>query len=722
MFDFLSNWLTPSNVLLLIPAAPLAASLWIVLVGLAVRRQYAHRPVIIAIAISAVLSLHLLVNVVPSGFSQASSHDTPAKAVDGDGHAGDGHAAEGHKDDSEHADEPHSAPKPSQAVIANAFGEEVGPRGETVPVPWIRIGSPEAPLLLVNPTLRADAMSALMLVMVTSVSLLVAIFASSYMQGDPGYPRFFAAIALFVFSMCMLVLAGNFLLMFVFWEAVGLCSYLLIGFWFKKPSAAAAAKKAFVVNRIGDFGFILGVFMVWNTFSTLDFNELFGNPDFLRKHLGSDFEILTTICFLLFVGAIGKSAQFPLHVWLPDAMEGPTPVSALIHAATMVTAGVYLVARCTPFFVLAPKAQMFVAGIGAATALIAALTALTQYDLKRVLAYSTVSQLGYMFMALGAAGAGKDLATLAVTFAMFHMFTHAFFKAVLFLSAGSVMHSMGDVIDMRRFSGLRKALPITHITFLAGALALAGFPLLSGFWSKDEILAIISEAAKHPEHGGFYSIILGIALLTSLMTAFYTFRAYFMTFWGEEKFPEEAGHHPHDAPPAMAIPLLILGVAALVIGGLTGPTHLYGGYLAHTPGLPEAHHHSPNLMMMAISTVLAIGGIGIAYLFYVASPGIARNLKNALGAAHAFSLEGLRFDRFYLRFVVNPLRLIAKISEFFDRWVIDVIVDCVGFLPGLFGAVLRPVHNGFVQSYAAVMLIGLIACLVSVLKVLAGTQ
>jgi proton-translocating NADH-quinone oxidoreductase chain L len=714
--DPVFDWMKSTDVLWMIPAAPLLACLWVTLVGHVIRRPFAHRPVILAIGISAVLSVHLLLNVVPPTATEVGDGAVTAKAQEADSHHD--HAAPVEK--GEHAE--HHGSHAAQAVVwtprsTNAFGETIGPKGVTTPVPWIRAGT-----LIVNPTLRADAMTALMLVMVTSVSFLVAIFASGYMKGDPGYPRFFASIALFVFSMCMLVLAGNFLLMFVFWEAVGLCSYLLIGFWFKKPSAAAAAKKAFVVNRIGDFGFILGVFLVWQTFGTLDFDALFGNSKTIRDIVTQQPEILTTICFLLFVGAIGKSAQFPLHVWLPDAMEGPTPVSALIHAATMVTAGVYLVARCTPFFVHAPKAQMFVAGIGAATALIAAITALTQYDLKRVLAYSTVSQLGYMFMALGAAGAGKELATLAVTFAMFHMFTHAFFKAVLFLSAGSVMHSMGDVIDMRRFSGLRKTLPITHITFLAGALALAGFPLLSGFWSKDEILAIVSEATKHPEHGGFYQIILVVALVTSLMTAFYTFRAYFMTFWGEEKFPEEAGHHPHDAPPAMAIPLFVLGAAALVVGAAAGPTHLYGDYLAHTVGLPATHHHEPNLLMMGISSVLAIAGIGLAYLCYVASPGIARNLKSALSPLHAWSLDGLMLDRLYLQYVVKPLRLVAKISEFFDRWVIDVIVDCVGFLPGLFGAVLRPVHTGFVQNYALVMLIGLVVSLISVLRVLAGTM
>ena len=570
---------------------------------------------------------------------------------------------------------------------------------------WIKVGTIDIPV-----TLRADAMSALMLTMVTSVSLLVAIFASGYMKGDPGYPRFFASMSLFVFSMCMLVLAGNFLLMFVFWEAVGLCSYLLIGFWFHKPSAAAAAKKAFVVNRIGDFGFILAIFLIWQTFGTLDFATLFESPNLIAAELLTQPDIFHWICLLLFVGAVGKSAQFPLQVWLPDAMEGPTPVSALIHAATMVTAGVYLVARCTPFFVHAPYIQMGIAAIGAATALIAAITALTQYDLKRVLAYSTVSQLGYMF-----------IASHAVAFAMFHMFTHAFFKAVLFLSAGSVMHSMGDVIDMRRFSGLRKVLPITHWTFLAGALALAGVPLLSGFWSKDEILAVLAAASKNPEHGSFYGVILGVALLTSLMTAFYTFRAYFMTFWGDEKFPEEAGHHPHDAPPVMAGPLAILAVAALGIGLVAGPTHWYGHYLHHTPGL-QGHEFPVDITMMAISSVLAIAGIAVAYLLYVVSPGIARNLKNSLSLAYKVSHEGLFIDWCGYKFVAKPLRALAAICEFFDRWVVDTLVDCFGFIPGLFGSVIRPIQNGMVQNYGAVMMIGLVVCLVTVLRALAGTM
>ncbi|TXT17091.1 MAG: NADH-quinone oxidoreductase subunit L [Planctomycetota bacterium] len=394
-------------------------------------------------------------------------------------------------------------------------------------------------------------MTALMLCTITFVSLLVSIYASGYMHGDPGYPRFFAAFALFVFSMCMLVLADNYLTMFVFWEGVGLCSYLLIGFWFQKPSAAAAARKAFVVNRIGDFGFILGIFLIWKTFGTVKFSEVF---DLIPHVATTNPEVFTSICLLLFLGAMGKSAQFPLHVWLPDAMEGPTPVSALIHAATMVTAGVYMVARSTPLFVMSSTAQMVVSGIGAITALLAALTALTQYDLKRVLAYSTVSQLGYLFMALGAASVSPKLTTFAVTAAMFHLFTHAFFKALLFLGAGSVMHSMGDVIDMRRFSGLRYVMPYTRRTFWIGSAALAGFPFMSGFWSKDEILVALFEGTKAGGHETFFTVILGVAVVTAFLTAFYSFRAYNMTFLGEERFPEEA-HHPHESPPTMTLPL-----------------------------------------------------------------------------------------------------------------------------------------------------------------------
>ncbi len=694
------SWLN-ENVLWLIPAAPLLACLWIVVAGQFIRREKAHQPVVLGLIIAWLCALYLLFSVVPSTFEHAGEHAAEAH----DDHAADSHAAVG------------GAVK---YFIYDWF--HVGDGGVQPTSMSDDLARADAGGISARVELRADAMSALMLVMVTTVSLLVAIFASGYMQGDPGYPRFFGALSLFVFSMCMLVLASNFLLLFVFWEAVGLCSYLLIGFWFHKPSAAAAAKKAFVVNRIGDFGLILGIFLLWTTFGTLEFDRILADPSLIRQVVLTQPEIFTTICLLLFIGAVGKSAQFPLHVWLPDAMEGPTPVSALIHAATMVTAGVYLVARCAPLFMHSPFALQIVAGVGAATALIAAITALTQNDLKRVLAYSTVSQLGYMFMSLGAAGADPEhLMQPAVTYAMFHMFTHAFFKAVLFLSAGSVMHAMGDVIDMRRFSGLRTALPITWITFLAGALALAGVPLLSGFWSKDEILAVLHMAAQSETHGTYYTVILCIALLTALMTAFYTFRAYFLTFHGPEVFPPEAGHHPHDAPPAMAIPLYILGAAALLIGLATGPTHLYGHYLHHTPNMPAAPAHGPDWLMMMMSTILALGGIAGAYLVYGSHRGAA-GVKDNASPLVKFSLNGLYLDELYLALVVKPLRSLAEVSEIFDRMIIDKIVDGVALIPGVVGSILRPIQNGLVQHYAFVMLLGLAAGMVWMLQSLTGSN
>ncbi len=348
--------------------------------------------------------------------------------------------------------------------------------------------------------LQADGLTAIMLTAITFVGSWIAIYSIGYMHGDPGCPRFFAIFALFVFSMTGLVLADNFVVLYAFWEGVGLCSYLLIGFWFEKPAAAAAARKAFLVTRLGDVGLLLGILSIWyHCRGHFDYTAVFNMMP------GVDPTIVTTTCLLLLCGAVGKSAQFPLHVWLPDAMEGPTPVSAFIDAATMVTAGVYLIARCTPIFIHAPDAQATVAVIGGFTALLAVLIALTQNDLKRVLAYSTISQLGYMFMARGSAtlAVGEHaLVGFAVTAAIFHLFTHAFFKALLFLSAGSVMHAMGGVIDMRRIGGLRKVMPATHWTFLCGALALAAFPLFSGFWSKDEILSAVLAGGRRasPSH------------------------------------------------------------------------------------------------------------------------------------------------------------------------------------------------------------------------------
>jgi NADH-quinone oxidoreductase subunit L len=645
----------------LIPLAPLAAAVATALVGPKFIRQRSHLPCWFGLAVSVVASLVLLTSIVPDRFTE---------------HGGTPEVASGYE--------------------------------------FLNVGG-----MNVRVDLRADAMTAQMLSMVTTVSLLVAVFAAGYMHGDRGYARFFAEFSLFVFAMCMLVLAANFVLLFVFWEGVGLCSYLLIGFWFERQSAAAAAKKAFVVNRIGDFGFLLGIFLIWTTFGSLDFDAVLYNSDQLAAIVAAQPGRITTICLLLFLGAVGKSAQFPLHVWLPDAMEGPTPVSALIHAATMVTAGVYVVARCAPLFMLAPTAQLVVGGIGATTALMAALIALTQNDLKRVLAYSTVSQLGYMFMALGAGAAGPTATTLATTAAMFHLFTHAFFKALLFLAAGSVMHAMGDVIDMRRFGGLRRALPITHWTFLCGAAALAGLPLLSGFWSKDEILAVLHGASEDSRYGAYFYTIFLVAIVTALLTAFYSFRAYFMTFWGEERFPEEAGHHPHEAPPVMAWPLRVLAIAAVFIGFAVGPAkHWFANYLHHTPGFAAAEHPHLHIPLLVLSSAVAMVGAAAAWVSYVRSPTLPVRVAAAIGPLYKASLNKLYFDEIYAAMFVMPLRILAWLSDWFDRRVIDPLVDIIGLIPRFLSGVPRVFHHGLVPTYALVMWIGVVVCTLFALRLL----
>lgn len=683
-------------ILWLIPMAPLASAIVTALLGKKLLRYRSHLPCWAALAVSFVCSLILLTQIIPG----ATLRSADAAAV-----------VEGARTEEEKAAEA-ATPVENPQVAVSGFQ-------------WLTVGSIDVAV-----ELRADAISAIMLAMVTGVSFLVAMFGAGYMSHDPGYPRFFAAVSMFVFSMCMLVLSGSFVMLFVFWEAVGLCSYLLIGFWFQKPSAAAAAKKAFVVNRIGDFGLIMGMFLLWQTscphpgnlelmypFQSLKFVDVLGNPDFLNAVHAANPGRIELICLCLFLGAMGKSAQFPLQVWLPDAMEGPTPVSALIHAATMVTAGVYLVARCTPLFVLAPNAQLVVSGIGATTAAVAALTALTQTDLKRVLAYSTVSQLGFMFMALGCGAAGADLVTPAVTAGMFHLFTHAFFKALLFLAAGSVMHAMGDVIDMRRFSGLKHALPITHWTFLVGAAALAGVPLLAGFWSKDDILAVLAEASHRKEHGIFFGVIRVIAMGTALLTAFYTFRAYFMTFWGPEKFPEEAGHHPHEATPVMAWPLRILAVCAAFIGLAVGPTHLFAKYLHKTTGLTPVTEFQLHWGVMAVSSVIAIAGIGFAWMFYVASPGIPVAIAKTMKPLYLLSQGKFFLDEIFKGIVVLPMVGLAKLSTVFDRQVIDCIVDSFGAVPKALSAIPKRFHTGVISNYASVMWVGVVAAVIVILSV-----
>ena len=581
---------------------------------------------------------------------------------------------------------------------------------------WFRAGDVD-----VHFSLRADGLTVVMLVMVTFIGTLIAIYSAGYMQDDPGYPRFFAAVSLFLFFMIGLVLANNLILLYACWEGVGLCSYLLIGFWFAKPSAAAAARKAFLVTRLGDIGLFIGILILWlyHPAHSLEYDAIFANA---RNYHNDD--VLFWACICLFIGAVGKSAQFPLHVWLPDAMEGPSPVSALIHAATMVTAGVYLVARTMPLFAMEPAAQIVVAILGGFTALLAAAIAVTQTDLKRVLAYSTMSQLGYMFLALGSGIVTEHhkLAALAVTAAIFHLFTHAFFKALLFLAAGSVMHSMGNVIDMRFFSGLRRVMPVTHWTFLCGAAALAGFPLLSGFWSKDEVLATTYEAwhASSGASARIYGLLFFMALFTAGLTAFYTARAYFMTFHGEEKFPHEAGHHPHESPPIMLWPLRILAVGAVGVGIVLGPTHLFGGLLEHRwihqfdPRL-LGEPHGMHWLLMLISSAIALAGIGLAYVLYVQQPALVERLAKSASVLYELSRNRFYFDELYELVIVKPMGIVAHVCRIVDVYLLDGLVDLFGQLPAFLGYWVRPVQNGLVQFYALLMALGLAGFLLSAL-------
>jgi NADH-quinone oxidoreductase subunit L len=646
-------------------------------------------------------------------------------------------------------------------VVWSGYPPEQGNGGRFLPTyfTWFDAGN-----VHVGITLRADGLTAVMLVMITFVGTLIAVFSIGYMHGDPGYPRFFAEFSLFVFFMTGLVLASNFIVLYACWEGVGLCSYLLIGFWYQRPSAAAAARKAFLVTRLGDIGLFLGILVLWayHPSHKLEYDQIFSQIA-LEQYRSEG--VLLPACLLIFVGCIGKSAQFPLHVWLPDAMEGPTPVSALIHAATMVTAGVYLVARCMPLFGLEPVALLVVAAIGGFTALLTAAIAVTQTDLKRVLAYSTISQLGYMFLALGCGVPSHRLAAFAVAAAIFHLFTHAFFKALLFLSAGSVMHAMGDVIDMRRFSGLRMVLPTTHWTFLCGAGALSGFPLLfSGFWSKDEILAVNYAASDGA--GGFgtvYLLLFLIGLTTAGITAFYTARAYFMTFWGELRIPPEAFSHAHaaggaadahsdagqaaepatpqsrlesprheaapshaavhESPPVMTWPLMILAAGAVLVGVILGPTGIFEGLLEHhwmhttfpheIQAEPATSHFS--FAVMTLSSAFALAGIGLAYWMYVREPGLSEQLARWAAAAYELSRNKFYLDELYEALIVGPVTAAAHVIRILDQYLVDGLVDLVGQLPASIGYLLRPAQNGLVQFYALLMMLGVAGFVVAVL-------
>ncbi len=685
-----------------IPALPLLAAMVTALAGAWMLRERSHLPAVIAIGLSFLLSVVLLLQVRSEASRTAKIGYEATRTLWSWANVPEAYEYRG-------------TPRPLMAAEPRDFRVDV--------------------------TLRADPLTAVMLVVVTFVSWLVAIYSMGYMHHDPGYWRFFTYISLFVFSMTMLVSVSNFVMLYVFWEAVGVCSYLLIGFWFQRPEAAAAGKKAFLVNRVGDFGFALAVFLIWTTYGTLNFHDTseadgtvvagvlgqarLADPDgFVGGTTG------LAIGLLLLLGACGKSAQFPLHVWLPDAMEGPTPVSALIHAATMVTAGVYLVARSTPLFAAAPEAQEVVAMIGAFTAVFAGVIAVTQYDLKRVLAYSTISQLGYMFLGLGTG-------TLAgVVAGMFHLYTHAFFKALLFLGAGSVMHAMGGVIDMRQFGGLRRRLPVTHVTFLVGCLALAGVFPLAGFWSKDAILGAVYDRAQSGD--ALMASLLWCALGTALLTAFYTFRAFFLTFYGEERIPHEAGHHAHESPASMTRPLVILSLLSAI--AWVAWEWWLGDFLSHTPGMAmelangvslAAAAHGNHGFVIAASTVAALTGLGLAAFLYLGRrteiewlAGLVEGTRRLhvglvgriladvvtwpLWIVYRLSFGKFFFDGIYQVFIVWPLCMSAWTFYWLDRELVDRAVNIIARVPSVIGSILRPLQNGMVQFYALAMVLGLL--------------
>jgi len=574
---------------------------------------------------------------------------------------------------------------------------------------WIDSGD-----LSVAVRLGLDPLSAVMMLVVTGVGFLIHVYSTGYMSHEKSYGRYFAYLNLFTFCMLMLVLADNFLVMFFGWEGVGLCSYLLIGFWYQRPSAAEAGKKAFIVNRIGDWGFLIGVFLIFINFGSLDYGRVFSEAP-ARLAMGG--ALATAIALFLFVGAIGKSAQLPLHVWLPDAMEGPTPVSALIHAATMVTAGVYMIARCHVLFALAPTALLVVAIVGAATALFAATIGLVQKDIKRVLAYSTVSQLGTMFLAMGVS---------AYTAGIFHLMTHAFFKALLFLGAGSVIHALSGEQDMDRMGGLRKYLPRTHLTMLIATLAIAGVFPLSGFFSKDEILW------KAFENGG--PILWACGAIGAFLTAFYMFRLYFMTFHGSERLTPEAKHHLHESPNSMTIPLLLLAVLSVVGGWIQIPLlqgaqrlegflepvfadlqHL-GGEAAHgataAAGTGAAGaHHDPTLevALMAISLAIALAGIFLAHRFYVKDPQAPHRLAERARGLYELLWNKWWVDEIYDARIVQPIvRLSNRLWKDVDAAVVDGAVNGVGKKVEQGAGWLRLAQTGYVQMYALILTLGMV--------------
>jgi NADH-quinone oxidoreductase subunit L len=591
---------------------------------------------------------------------------------------------------------------------------------QVVPVlDWIRSSD-----MVVDWSLRVDTLTAVMLVVVTSVSALVHLYSWGYMAEDRSQPRFFAYLSLFTFAMLMLVTADNLVQMFFGWEGVGLASYLLIGFWYHKPSANAAAIKAFVVNRVGDFGFSLGIFGTFLVFGTVSIPVILEAAPAMAGFLGGRFEVMTLLCLLLFVGAMGKSAQLGLHTWLPDAMEGPTPVSALIHAATMVTAGVFMVCRLSPMFVTSETAMMTVTYVGAATAFFAATVATTQTDIKRVIAYSTCSQLGYMFMAAGVGAFGG---------AMFHLFTHAFFKALLFLGAGSVIHAMHHEQDMRYYGGLRKHIPLTFYAMLAGTLAITGVGILgvfgfAGFYSKD---AIIEAAfARGGDYGG---IAFAVAVFGALLTSFYSWRLMFLTFWGKPRWDQShhithgavaksddgtAGYHPHESPLSMLVPLGLLGVGAVFAGiafhhAFLDAEHglaFWRGSLSFDAKLMHDMHEVPLLVKLS-ATIVMLLGLLTAWWAYIKNPRIPARFVATFRPIYDFLLNKWYWDELYNKLFVKPSFLFGRLFwKVGDEGIID------RFGPNGAAAIVvqgsnlaAKLQSGYLYTYALVMLIGLCA-------------
>ncbi|HKH97591.1 MAG TPA: NADH-quinone oxidoreductase subunit L [Candidatus Sulfotelmatobacter sp.] len=564
---------------------------------------------------------------------------------------------------------------------------------------WIRSGSFSADFAF-----YLDQLSLVMLLVVTGVGFLIHIYSVGYMWDDPSYYRFFSYLNLFMFFMLTLVLANNYLLMFIGWEGVGLASYLLIGFWFTKDSAASAGKKAFIVNRIGDFGFLIGLFLIIQHFGSLNFTQVFDQVRPIAPE-SAGAGLLTAIGILLMVGACGKSAQIPLYVWLPDAMEGPTPVSALIHAATMVTAGVYMVSRSHMIFERAPQALMVVAVIGALTALFAATIGIAQTDIKKVLAYSTVSQLGYMFMACGVG---------AFSAGIFHLMTHAFFKGLLFLAAGSVIHAVGGEQDMRKMGGLRSYIPWTFLTMGIATLAIAGIPPLAGFWSKDEILW----QAYSSEHGSWVFWLIGV--ITAFITSFYMFRLLFMTFFGDYRGAQvdEHGHgthghghdghghgEPHESPMVMLVPLMILAVLS-VVGGLVGIGNRFEHFLAPVFGsgetAGEAASRGTELLLMGVSVVVALLGASLAYVLYLSKPYLPQKIADALGGFYDAVLNKYYVDELYAKLFVKPLvdGSTSVLWQGVDRKVIDDTVNNAADGARHVSDEVRHMQSGNLRSYA----------------------